>query len=119
MLYPEPSATRQLAADATALPAGCIAAGAMYYLLRPLRRGGLVARFVARVMIIGMLYTTLGLVAVAVGGPYIFAGRMRGGGWDTSPTTGGEILATGLAAGVLGAALWPVVARYRSRDLDM
>jgi hypothetical protein len=91
----------------------------MYYLLQPLRRGGIVARFVARVMIIGMLYTTLGLVAAAIGGPYIFAGRMRGGGWDTSPMTGGEILGTGLAARVLGALLWPVVARSRSHDLEM
>jgi uncharacterized membrane protein len=119
MLYPQPSDAREFAAFATALPAAGLAAGAMFYLLRPLRRGGLIARFIARVAIIGMLYTTLQVVAVAIGGPYIFAGPMRGGGWRTDPTSGREILGSGLALGVIGALLWPAVARAKGEELGM
>jgi hypothetical protein len=119
MLYPEPTPTRELLAFATALPAAGVVAGTLYYLLRPLRRGGMAARFVARLVVIGMLYTTLQLVAAAVGGPYIFAGRMRGGGWRTTPTSGREILENGLALGLIGALLWPVVARAKGHDTGM
>lgn len=119
MLYPEPSSARQVAAYILAVPAAFGVATAMHYLLAPLRQRGAISRFVARVGIIGVFYTTFAAVMVGIAGPYVFAGRTRDGGWITSPTTGRGILGMGFALGVLGALLWPVASRAKGDDLEM
>ena len=52
-------------------------------------------------------------------GAYIFADPIRGGGWRTAPTSRREILENGLALGVIGALIWPVVARAKGYETGM
>ena len=113
MLYPAPSDARQALAYVVALPSAAAVGYALYRLLAVLRRGGLLARFVARVWIIGGFYLTLAGVMAVIAGPYVFAGRSRGGQWHTEPMTPDELWALGAAAGIVGALIWPAVARQR------
>ena len=115
--FDPPSTGRQLAAFAVALPvAGATAAG-LYVLLAGLRRGNWLLRFIARVWIIGGLYTALGFTSVLIGGPCIHTRRMRFGGYYKDPTTGVDILVTGLALGVICAVTWPFFAKAKGDDL--
>ena len=98
------------------MPAAFGVAGTLRYLLVPLRRTNVFGRFVARVGVIGIFYATFSAVMVGIAGPYVFAGASRGGNWHTSPMDGRAILASGLAIGVIGAIILPVVARLKGRD---
>jgi len=102
-----------------ALPATIGAAGGLYVGFGALRRSNWLLRFVARCGIIGGTYTVFGLVMRVVGGPCIFSGPTRGGGYDSSPTNGRGIVLIGLIIGLLGAALWPFVPQGRKRNIDM
>lgn len=106
MPFSKPSIALQVLAYVTAVPVAFAFAGTMHYLLAAMRRGGVVARFVARVGIIGMFYTTFATVMVGIAGPYVFKSRTT---WD-------EILGIGLTIGVVGAVVWPVVNRRGGGD---
>ncbi|GJG86845.1 hypothetical protein tb265_20260 [Gemmatimonadetes bacterium T265] len=116
MLYPEPSTSGQVIGYILAVPAGFAVARTLHYLLAPLRRSNFVARFVARVAIIGVFYTTFAAVMVGIAGPYVFTHRSPTGAWSTSPTDAAEMMESGLGAGIIGALVWPVVTRAKGHN---
>ena len=95
MRSPGPSTARQAIGYVLAVPTACLVAGALHFRLAPLRRSHVIARFVARVAIVDIFYATFAAVMIGVAGPYAFAGRMWGGGWNASPTSGRDMLEMG------------------------
>ena len=102
-----------LRAVVLAFPTPFLVGAALYWSLTWLRRRGRLSRFVARVWIVGGSYMALAWVLRAVGGPCVLAGWTRSGTYNGTPLDGYGILAIGLGAGLLGAALWPLFTKGR------
>jgi hypothetical protein len=63
-----------------------------YWLLRPLRRWGRLGRAAAQFWAWWVAVASGQLVAAWIGGPYVFAGPLKGGGWMTEPLTPRELI---------------------------
>lgn len=119
VLFPEVKTSRAIIGYILGVVSAFTVAGTLFRLLEPLRRGGTIARFLARFWIIGSFYFTLTAVMAIVAGPYIFAGPTRTGGYISDPLTFRETVFMGIALGLLGALMWPIVGRSKNSDIDM
>jgi hypothetical protein len=119
MLFPQVKTSTSVLAYFAALVSALAVSVILFRLLEPLRKGGLIARFFARFWIIGAFYFTLAVVMVLVAGPYIFSGPMRSGRYISDPITFRETVLGGIALGLLGAVLWPLVTKAKGYDADM
>jgi hypothetical protein len=119
VLYPEVKTSTGIVAYLVGIVSAFTVAGTLFRLLEPFRTGGLIARFIARFWIIGSFYFTLGAVMAMVAGPYIFAGPRRFGGYNSDPLTFRETVFIGIASGLLGALIWPVVSKAKNSSIEM
>ena len=119
MLFPQVKTSTSILAYVAALISAVAVAGTLFRLLKPLRTGGLIARFFARFWIIGSFYFTLTVVMVLIAGPYIFSGPMRFGGYNSDPTTFRETAVGGIALGLMGALIWPLVTKAKGYETGM
>jgi hypothetical protein len=120
VLFPQVKTSSALLAYIAGITSAFVVAGTLFRLLEPMRKGGMIARFFARVWIIGSFYFTLSVVMVLVAGPYVFAGPgRRGAAYNSNPTTFRETILTALGLGILGAFFWPLVTKARNYPSDM
>jgi hypothetical protein len=119
VLFPQVKISTGVLAYVAGITSAFVVAGTLFRLLQPMREGGMVARYFARVWIIGTFYFTLAVVMVLIAGPYVFSGPMRGGGYNSNPTTLRETVLLALGLGFFGAFLWPVVSKARNYDSGM
>lgn len=119
MLFPPVKTSTGIVAYVVGLASAFGVSTALFRLLEPMRRSGVIARFVARFWIIGSFYFTLTAVMAIIAGPYIFGGPTRFGDYNSDPLTFREVLIIGLIAGVFGALLWPVFRRGRNYGIEM
>jgi hypothetical protein len=119
MLHPQVKISTGIIAYFVGLASAFGVAGGLFRLLEPMRRSGIIARFIARLWIIGWFYFTLTAVMAIIAGPYIFAGPTRFGDYNSDPLTFKAVLWIGVAAGFLGALMWPLVSKRRNTDVDM
>ncbi len=108
---------RVIGSYTAAVPAAFVIGIGLFALLRSWRRSNMCVRFATRVLVIGGGCAAFGLVMRVLGGPCVFSGPMRGGGYDSAPTGSRDIFLFGLVAGVVGAVMVPIVAKAKGVDI--
>jgi hypothetical protein len=119
VLFPPIKTSTGIIAYLVGIASAFAVAGALFRLLEPLRRGGIIARFIARFWIIGAFYFTFAAAMAIIAGPYIFAGPTRYGGYNSDPITFRETLIFGIGLGIFGAFMWPFVSAAKGYKSDM
>jgi hypothetical protein len=92
MLFPEVPEPQKSVALLTGYGAAVGLGLWCYWLLRPLRRWGRLGRAAAQFWAWWVAVASGQLVAAWIGGPYVFAGPLKGGGWMTEPLTPRELI---------------------------